>query len=199
VELFDGPPTLRHRLRGFDFDVASAGFWQVHPAAGEAFAAALLEAVRPEPGERVLDLYAGAGALTAVLAAAVGRAGSVLSIEADRQAVVDAAANLAGLPQVSVTRGKVTPATLGRVGTPDGRVDIVALDPPRAGAGRDVMNAILELRPRVVGYVACDPAALARDVATARDAGWQLTSLSAFDAFPMTAHVECVAALEPLG
>jgi tRNA/tmRNA/rRNA uracil-C5-methylase (TrmA/RlmC/RlmD family) len=61
------------------------------------------------------------------------------------------------------------------------------------------MNAILELRPRVVGYVACDPAALARDVATARDAGWQLTSLSAFDAFPMTAHVECVAALEPLG
>jgi tRNA/tmRNA/rRNA uracil-C5-methylase (TrmA/RlmC/RlmD family) len=59
------------------------------------------------------------------------------------------------------------------------------------------MTAALELRPRVLGYVACDPAALARDVRVALDAGWRLTGLRAFDAFPMTAHVECVARLEP--
>ena len=71
------------------------------------------------------------------------------------------------------------------------------LDPPRTGAGREVMQALLELRPRRIGYVACDPAALARDVATARAAGWRLSALRAFDAFPMTHHVECVALLEP--
>lgn len=198
VELLEGPPTLRYRLHGLDFDVASGGFWQVHPAAGKAFANALLDAVRPQPGERVLDLYAGAGALTAVLAAAVGRSGAVVGIEADRQAVLDAETNLAGFPQARVIRGKVTPDALRRAETLEAMdaVDFVTLDPPRAGAGRDVMNAILELRPRVVGYVACDPAALARDVALAQDAGWRLTSLTAFDAFPMTAHVECVAALE---
>jgi tRNA/tmRNA/rRNA uracil-C5-methylase (TrmA/RlmC/RlmD family) len=73
----------------------------------------------------------------------------------------------------------------------------VVLDPPRAGAGREVMTAILGLRPRVVGYVSCDPGTLARDVAVAADNGWRLTALRAFDAFPMTQHVECVATLQP--
>jgi tRNA/tmRNA/rRNA uracil-C5-methylase (TrmA/RlmC/RlmD family) len=60
------------------------------------------------------------------------------------------------------------------------------------------MQALLALRPRTVGYVACDPAALARDVAVAIEHGWQLTALRAFDAFPMTHHVECVARLDPV-
>ena len=60
-----------------------------------------------------------------------------------------------------------------------------------------MLAAILAAGPRVVVYVACDPAALARDVRFARDAGWRLEELSAFDAFPMTHHVECVAVLRP--
>ena len=59
------------------------------------------------------------------------------------------------------------------------------------------MSSILSLKPRAVAYVACDPAALARDIAAARQAGWYLASLRAFDAFPMTHHVECVALLLP--
>lgn len=197
VELRAGPPTLRHELAGRAFEVAADRFWQVHPAAADAFADALMKALRPEPGERVLDLYAGAGALTAVLAGAVGPAGAVVGIEANRQAVADAAANLADLPHAQVRRGRVTAAAVASAAAATGRVDLVVLDPPRAGAGREVMSALLGLRPRAVGYVACDPAALARDVATARQAGWRLTSLAGFDAFPMTAHVECVAALTP--
>ncbi|MGI8680206.1 MAG: hypothetical protein ACR2LX_16280, partial [Jatrophihabitans sp.] len=76
---------------------------------------------------------------------------------------------------------------------------LFVLPPPPAGPGRDIMTALLELRPRAIGYVACDPAALARDVATAIAAGWELNALRAFDAFPMTHHVECVALLEPAG
>jgi tRNA/tmRNA/rRNA uracil-C5-methylase (TrmA/RlmC/RlmD family) len=75
--------------------------------------------------------------------------------------------------------------------------DVVVLDPPRKGAGRDVVTAIVGRAPRVAVYVACDPSALARDVATFARLGYGLTALRAFDIFPMTAHVECVARLEP--
>jgi hypothetical protein len=59
------------------------------------------------------------------------------------------------------------------------------------------MTAIVAHRPRAIGYVACDPAALGRDVRVAVDMNWRLAGLRAFDAFPMTHHVECVALLVP--
>jgi tRNA/tmRNA/rRNA uracil-C5-methylase (TrmA/RlmC/RlmD family) len=75
--------------------------------------------------------------------------------------------------------------------------DLVVLDPPRSGAGAAVMSALLDLAPRAIAYVACDPASLARDVRTATDRGWILRNLYAFDAFPMTHHIECIAILAP--
>ena len=75
--------------------------------------------------------------------------------------------------------------------------DLVVLDPPRTGAKRDVVAGICALAPRAVAYVACDPAALARDVAFFAEHGYALSSLRAFDLFPMTHHVECVAILTP--
>jgi tRNA/tmRNA/rRNA uracil-C5-methylase (TrmA/RlmC/RlmD family) len=76
------------------------------------------------------------------------------------------------------------------------QVDVVVLDPPRSGAGAKVVNAIGVLQPRAIAYVACDPAALARDLATFAGIGYGLKSLRAFDLFPQTHHVECVAILE---
>ncbi len=194
VEVLAGPPRLRHEALRRVFEVAADGFWQVHPAAVDTFAAALLAGLAPRPGERVLDLYAGAGALTAALAVAVGATGAVIGVESSRTAVADAEANLADLPQARVRHGRVTAAEL--TGLAVGP-DVVVLDPPRSGAGREVMTALCALQPRAIGYVACDPAALARDTAVAVGLGWRLASLRAFDAFPMTHHVECVAVLEP--
>jgi tRNA/tmRNA/rRNA uracil-C5-methylase (TrmA/RlmC/RlmD family) len=77
------------------------------------------------------------------------------------------------------------------------RVDAVVLDPPRSGAGKEVMAAVLELGARAVAYVACDPAALGRDVGLARERGWRLASVRGLDLFPMTQHVEAVALLLP--
>ena len=74
----------------------------------------------------------------------------------------------------------------------------VVLDPPRSGAGREVIGQLLARGPRRAAYVACDPAALARDLSYAADAGYHVDSLRAFDAFPMTHHVECVAILQPV-
>jgi tRNA/tmRNA/rRNA uracil-C5-methylase (TrmA/RlmC/RlmD family) len=190
VRLIDGPRQLRHVVAGREFAVASGGFWQIHPHAASTFVDAVLTASRPRAGDTVLDLYAGAGLFTAVLAEQVGPTGRVVGVESDRQAVADARRNLAGLPQASVVDARVTVATLDQLGIGP---DIVILDPPRAGAGPDVMRRLARLRPRVIVYVACDPASLARDVAAS---GARLAGLRAFDAFPMTAHIECVAVLE---
>ena len=75
--------------------------------------------------------------------------------------------------------------------------DLIVLDPPRTGAGAGVVKRLAQLDARAIAYVACDPAALARDLATFAKLGYQLDSLRAFDLFPMTHHVECVAILRP--
>ena len=84
---------------------------------------------------------------------------------------------------------------LGRPGHQAGTVDLVVLDPPRAGAGRDVVERLAVLRPRAIAYVACDPATLGRDLRLAEAHGYEVAQLSAYDAFPMTHHMETIAIL----
>jgi tRNA/tmRNA/rRNA uracil-C5-methylase (TrmA/RlmC/RlmD family) len=199
TEQLSGPPALQYAVAGRWFTVQPAGFWQTHPRAAEVFTETVLRAAAARPGERVLDLYAGSGLFTAALASAVTDGGRVLGLEAEPAAVTDAGSNLADQPWAGVRRATVSAATI-EAATADlggDGPDVVVLDPPRSGAGREVLGAILAAGPRVVVYVACDPAALARDVRSAMDAGWRLDELSAFDAFPMTHHVECIAVLRP--
>jgi tRNA/tmRNA/rRNA uracil-C5-methylase (TrmA/RlmC/RlmD family) len=175
------------------FRVSGAGFWQVHPGAAGALVGAVLEALDPRPGERVLDLYAGAGLFAAALADRVGPDGHVLAVEADDRAVRDARRNLHDLPQVRLLAGRVD-AVLRRADV-DARPDLVVLDPPRTGARAGVVRQVASRRPRAIAYVACDPAALGRDVALFAEHGYRLDAVRAFDIFPMTQHVECVALL----
>lgn len=200
------------------FEVDARGFWQVHPGAAAAFLAAVMGGLGVRPGERALDLYCGVGLFAAALADAVGRGGQVVAVEADASATAHARANLADHPQVAVLTARVDdafgvarPARRGpsrRRGRPGAAArsplvppsaDVVVLDPPRSGAGRAVCEEVARLRPRAVAYVACDPAALARDTAVLLGAGYRLAGLRAFDAFPMTHHVECVAHFVPAG
>jgi tRNA/tmRNA/rRNA uracil-C5-methylase (TrmA/RlmC/RlmD family) len=184
---------------GREFRVAADGFWQVHPGAPQVLVETLLDLLAPRPGERALDLYAGVGLFSAFLADAVGRAGGVVSVESDRRASELAGENLAEFPQAAVRPGRVDQVLAEGFGSrrslSGGATDLVVLDPPREGAKRKVVDAIAALRPRAVAYVACDPAALARDLAYFRDSGYELAELRAFDLFPMTHHVESVALL----
>jgi tRNA/tmRNA/rRNA uracil-C5-methylase (TrmA/RlmC/RlmD family) len=188
--VLEGPPRVHEHAGGRDWELAAGGFWQVHPAAADTLARCVLDFLAPARGETALDLYAGAGLFAGLVAAAVGPTGRVLAVEADAQACADARAN--GVPEVRQAR--VSPGLIGGLGVAP---DVAVLDPPRAGAGPDVLTALLALRPRAVAYVSCDPAALARDLRAAVDAGWRLSRLRAFDCFPMTQHVEIVALLEP--
>jgi len=181
------------RVGGRVYAVPAGGFWQVHPAAATTLTEAVAEALGARPGEALLDLYAGSGLFAGVLAAAVAPGGTVVAVEGDPAAVATARDNLDGMPGVSVVADRVDHALARGIGP----ADLVVLDPPRTGAGREVVVAIAGLRPRRVVYVACDPAALARDIATFADHGYTLAGLRAFDLFPHTHHLEAVATLEP--
>jgi len=184
---------LRQRAAGRDWRVSPAGFWQVHPGAADTLAAAVLDALRPQPGEVALDLYCGAGLFAGVLAAAVGPSGTVIGIEADAAAVRDARHNLRATPWARVHRGDAA-ALLARNGLSG--ASLAVLDPPRTGVARPVIDLLsASSLIRRIAYVSCDPATLARDIAALSAAGWALEALRAFDAFPMTHHVECLATL----
>ncbi|MFT4010026.1 MAG: class I SAM-dependent RNA methyltransferase [Nocardioidaceae bacterium] len=174
------------------FEVNSDGFWQVHRRAPQVLVDAVLDFAAPRPGEGVVDLYAGVGLFSAFLAEVVGPAGRVVAVEGVGRATDHARANLAAYPWASVAAADVS-----RFAVP--AADLVVLDPPRDGARRPVVESIVAAGPSRVVYVACDPAALARDVGTFAEHGYVLTDLRAFDLFPMTHHVECVALLTKTG
>jgi tRNA/tmRNA/rRNA uracil-C5-methylase (TrmA/RlmC/RlmD family) len=192
--------------------VDARGFWQVHRDAPRAFVEAVLVAAGVREGERVLDLYSGVGLFSVPLAEAVGRDGQLVAVESDRRAVDHLRDNLAGHPWALVVPGRVDDLLgVARKGRRRGprrparsdllppSADVIVLDPPRTGAGREVVAALTSLRPRRLVYVACDPAALARDTAYLADLGYDLVGLRALDAFPMTHHVECIATFETKG
>jgi tRNA/tmRNA/rRNA uracil-C5-methylase (TrmA/RlmC/RlmD family) len=191
-----GRDFVRERADGRTWRIGAGGFWQVHPHAAELLVDALMRGLTPRKGEMALDLYCGAGLFAGALADRIGESGAVLGIESSKRAVEDARRNLADFPRVRVEQGKVE-TVLPRTGITE--ADLVVLDPPRAGAGKQTVEHIAGLGPRRIGYVACDPAALARDLGYFRAAGYVPRFLRAFDLFPMTHHLECVAILEPVG
>jgi tRNA/tmRNA/rRNA uracil-C5-methylase (TrmA/RlmC/RlmD family) len=140
-----------------------------------------------------VGLFAGA------LADRLGEYGAVLGIESSKQAVTDAHHNLSDLigeKRVRIEVGQVE-KLLPRTGISE--TDLIVLDPPRSGAGRETVQHLAGLGARRIAYVACDPAALARDLAVFAEAGYRPVRLRAFDLFPMTHHFECVAILGPRG
>jgi len=199
-----GRGSLRQHAAGRSWRVSAAAFWQVHPGAADALSAAVLDVLRPRPGEVALDLFCGAGLFAGALAAAVGPDGMVVAVDSDRAAVRDARHNLRGTPWARVHAADAA-AALARGGWPPPALAV--LDPPRTGVPRLVIERLLApggrgsgadgSSLRAVAYVSCDPATLARDIAVFAGLGWRLDGLRAFDIFPMTHHVECVAALTP--
>ncbi|MFF5425585.1 MULTISPECIES: class I SAM-dependent RNA methyltransferase [unclassified Streptomyces] len=194
VHRVHGRAFVRERADDRTYRVGDGGFWQVHPKAAQTLVLAVMQGLMPRKGETALDLYCGVGLFAGALADRVGDKGAILGIESGKRAVEDARHNLADYPRVRIEQGKVE-AVLPRTGITD--VDLIVLDPPRAGAGRSTVHHLATLGARRIAYVACDPAALARDLAYFADNGYRVRTLRAFDLFPMTHHVECVAILEP--
>ncbi|QCR43913.1 23S rRNA methyltransferase [Curtobacterium sp. SGAir0471] len=189
------------------FTVDDNGFWQVHRQAPAVLTAAVQELVdrdRLDPEGQHLDLYGGVGLLAAALGDVVGPKARITSVESAPRATEHAQENLAEWIGARAETGRVdrwlarTAADASRPELQRFRAGTVVLDPPRSGAGREVVVQIAALQPAQVVYVACDPVALARDVATFADLGYRLEALRAFDLFPHTHHLEAVARLVPI-
>jgi tRNA/tmRNA/rRNA uracil-C5-methylase (TrmA/RlmC/RlmD family) len=192
-----GRTYVQESAAGHDYRVTGDGFWQIHRDAPDTLVGAVTGFLHDggflDAGAAVADLYAGAGLFTAPLADAVGVTGSVLSVEGSPGTSRDARKNLHDASQVEIVQGRVERVLREKAR----RFDAILLDPPRAGAGKAVVNQLVEAGPRAVAYVSCDPASFARDVGYFQQSGWELDGLRAFDLYPHTHHMETVALLTP--
>lgn len=188
-----GDGVLAVTVRDVTYELPASSFFQVSTAAAAAIVDEVLAGVGVVTGAPTWDLYAGVGLLSVPLALA---GADVVAVEGDATALAAAA-------RTAEAHGTAIRTVAGDVrdwlvrGASEGidLPDVVVLDPPRAGVGREAMAALATLAPVVVVYVACDPAALARDVRVLVDGGFTLRSVQPLDLFPMTHHVEAVAVL----
>jgi len=188
IEGRDNFELVHQRVGTFDFTLAPESFWQSHVNAPKVLVEAVLEMTDARAGDHIFDLYSGVGLFGAAFIDIVGKAGRVTMIEESPNAITDARRNFANYEMVEIRSARVERA-LGDYA----RADQIILDPPRTGAGAKALAAMANLSARGITYVACDPAALARDAGYLGDLGYRLEAIRAFDLFPMTHHVECVA------
>ncbi|MGB7871915.1 MAG: TRAM domain-containing protein [Mycobacterium sp.] len=179
------------RVGRHSWQVPVTAFWQAHCDAARTYSELVGDWAQPGPGMTAWDLYGGAGVFAAVLADAVGESGLVVSVDSSRAASRAARAALADLAQVSVITDSVRRA----LASQQRGADVAVLDPPRAGAGRDVIDLLAAAEvPRVV-HIGCEVASFARDIGLYRQHGYAVDRISVFDSFPLTHHTECVALL----
>lgn len=191
TEVREGDYEGVQRVAGRTWRVPVTAFWQAHRDAPTLYSALVSEWAQLAPGMTAWDLYGGAGVFAAALATAMGDSGRVLTVDTSRGAARAARAALADLSSVTVMTDSVRRA----LATQTVRADVAVLDPPRTGAGRDVIAALSAAKvPRIV-HIGCEAASFARDIGLYTEGGYRVEDLRVFDSFPLTHHVECVAVL----
>jgi len=188
-----GPTQIIEQVGGSSFKISPEAFWQSHKSAPVTLVKAALAQLGVKSNDHVCDLYSGVGLFAAAILKQLSEQGFITLIESDKSAVADARKVFLNKSNVKILQGLVA-QQLPIVK----RADLILLDPPRTGAGEVVIKQLIKLKPRKIVYVACDPAALARDSKTLIDAGYKLDHISAYDLFPMTQHIECVAGFSPV-
>ena len=191
-EFLQGDVAQHFEVNGKSYQVSPDSFWQSNINAPKVLADCVMEFADVRLGDHVLDLYGGVGLFALQLHELIGADGQIDLVEGSKSATADAAVNFSDKENVAIYTGDVE-KLLPRFPS----ADVVILDPPREGANKSVIESLVACNPRAIVYVACDPAALARDSALLRDANYSLEKLRAFDLFPMTHHIECVALFTP--
>jgi tRNA/tmRNA/rRNA uracil-C5-methylase (TrmA/RlmC/RlmD family) len=195
TQAVEGAYEATQRVGDRTWTVPVTAFWQAHRDAAQEYSTLVREWAHLSPGMTAWDLYGGAGVFAAVLAESVGDTGHVLTVDTSRGSARAARSALADLGWVKVLTESVRRA----LATQRHRADVAVLDPPRTGAGREVIDllAVAEV-PRII-HIGCEAASFARDVGLYRGHGYDVEELRVFDSFPLTHHVECVAVLSRTG
>lgn len=191
TRVVDGEYEAVQRIGHRVWRVPVTAFWQAHRDAAALYSQLVAGWAQLQPGMTAWDLYGGAGVFAAALAENVGESGRVVTVDTSRGASRSARAALADLPWVSVVTDSVRRALSGQ----DRRADVAVLDPPRTGAGREVIDQLAGAEvPRII-HIGCEAASFARDVGLYLRHGYRVEEIRVFDSFPLTHHVECVAVL----
>jgi len=178
-----GEPFIQEGVAGVSFRISGEAFFQVNTDGAEALVQLVREAVDPQSDDVLIDGYSGVGLFAATIGRRVRR---VIAVESDRRTLGDLRRNLKGV-SASVVGQRFEAGV-------DGAWDIAIVDPPRAGLGRDGVDAVVSGGPRSIAYVSCDPASLARDSRHLAERGYRLLWAAPVDMFPQTFHIETVAA-----
>jgi tRNA/tmRNA/rRNA uracil-C5-methylase (TrmA/RlmC/RlmD family) len=192
-----GDKKLTERAAGRSFRISSGGFWQVHRGAAELLASEVVELSEGlDPEANNLDLYGGVGLFSGALATKYGKKLNITTVESSKVATSDASANLVDLAKHKAVAAPVEGFL--RLQIKQGLQlagATVILDPPRAGAGKTVVDQLVFLEPKKILYVACDPVSLARDLKSFMGSGYRLEQIRSYDLFPHTHHFETIASL----
>ena len=189
VPLASGQKHYEEALLGHRFRVSSPSFFQVNTRQAEQMAELVMEQLRLDGSQTVVDAYAGVATFAVLMA---DRARHVVAVEESAAAVADARVNVEGIPNVELRQARTEGVLLELAA---GGVDAVLLDPPRAGCMPGTLDALLDVPPERVVYVSCDPETLARDLAILTAGPFRIEQVRPVDMFPQTYHVETVATL----
>ncbi len=191
TEVVSGEYEAVQRVGDREWRVPVTAFWQSHRDAATTYSALVADWAELSEGQTAWDLYGGAGVFAAALAGSVGESGKVLTVDTSRGSARAARAALRDLGCVEVVTDSVRRA----LGTQRVAADVAVLDPPRTGAGHEVIDQLAAAGvPRVI-HIGCEAASFARDIGLYRGHGYRVANLRVFDSFPLTHHVECVALL----
>jgi len=183
-----GNDALVYRVLGKEFLVSPESFFQVNQPVAEEMVRHVLGLLEGRDNLSILELYSGVGLFTRFLAP---HASQLTAIESAPSACFDFAGNLEEFEHISLYEGAVElilPELVAQIKP----IDLVVLDPPRAGLNARARQALIDLSPQEIIYISCDPSTLARDLKHFSEAGYSLQSARAFDMFPQTAHVETI-------
>jgi len=183
-----GSDELKEVVDDNTYTISPKSFWQSHKNAPRLLLQQVRKYAKIKLGDRICDLYGGAGLFTAPMAKLTGEAGEVHLIERDNDCIKDAKKMFKTKKNIIIHHGKVE-QKLGKIKN----IDIIILDPPRNGAGKQVIHQIIDKKPKSIVYVSCDPTSLARDTKILIDNNYTLSNVLGLDLFPMTHHIECIA------
>lgn len=189
-------PFIQNSPLDLSYTVDAEGFWQVHRMAPQILVSEAVQRMFSAGGKDsslIWDLYSGSGLFTLAAATAFPQA-RILSVEGAPVAVKNARENsaAAGLDTITSQEGDVYKTLKNLSDTTLTHPQIILLDPPRSGAGRKICNLLSSFQAETIIYISCNPASLARDISYLRQGGYELTSIHAYDIYPLTHHVETI-------
>lgn len=193
-EVLFGRGFIEDTLCGCTFRISPRSFYQINPIQTERLYRAALDMARLKPTDRVLDAYCGVGTIGIV---AARQAGQVVGVELNGDAVRDARVNARrnNLENIAFVQADAGEYMVELAGSGE-KVDVVLMDPPRAGSDIPFLESLLTLAPSRVVYISCNPETQARDLRVLTKGGYRVTGIQPVDMFPHTSHIECIVALE---